>query len=365
MKFKIFFFLVFLAGFLHGRPLRILIEDSAKAVNLSSASDMVLTEVNGKRKILPRGNSFPVLPRSGGLDIRGTGFASPVRVSSKEILRLNGRSYRGDLLIENYDGKIRVINEVLLEDYLCGVLPCEVSPSWNKEVLKAQAVVSRTYAVKNIKENSPYDLCATEFSQVYKGAGVETPSTNAAVKETEGEVIFYGNEIADVYFHADAAGYTESPENVWSGKSAPRYLSGVREPRLPATPHSEWRCEISYEKIEEILEKNKIHIGSLKRIKLAQKNRSGRWEKIIFYGREGKAEVPFSKFRLWVGSSCLKSTKIKSFRLSGRSVVFEGSGWGHGIGLSQWGAKSLADEGWDYRKILRFYFPSTHIKKLS
>ncbi|MBU3955811.1 SpoIID/LytB domain-containing protein [bacterium] len=347
--------------------IKVLVESGQKNLNISSPQSLTAVDMQtGRRASFPAGGSYRVIPRPGGITIRGELFSSIVRIIPEgKILRVNGHSYRDSIILKNDGALLGAINEIGVESYLFGVLPREVSPSWGEEALKAQAVVSRTYIMRNLGRfaSKGYDLTSCENSQVYGGAECETPATSAAVLETAGEVIKYKGNIAGVFFHADSGGHTESPEFVWGSSSVPPYLKGRREPVREKTPYSFWEYKITFDRLAEILNKNGYKTGKIKRVIISQKTGSGRAKDFIIYAETGKTKINSGKFRTMLGGRNIKSTKIKKITNERKEVVFSGSGWGHGVGMSQWGAKELAEKGWGYKKILEFYFPGTRISK--
>ncbi len=370
LRLFVFFAAAFSTSLLFARDpqiITILIARDQKALNISSSRGMAAADMKtGRRVSFPSGSSYRVIPCPGGISIRGEGFSSMVRlIPEGESVRVNGRGYRDSIILKNDGSLLMAINEIGVESYLCGVLPRELSPAWDEESLKAQAVVSRTYIMGNLGRfaKKGYDLTSCENSQVYGGLGCEKPQTSAAVRETAGKVIKYRGKIARVYFHADAAGHTESPEFVWGSSAPPPYLKGRREPVRKKTPYSSWEYKITFEKLALILSKNGYKTGKIKRVVGKKKTKSGRIKNFIIYSETGKTKIKSGKFRTMLGGRNLKSTKIKKIVNKRKSVVFSGSGWGHGVGMSQWGAKELAEKGWSYKRILRLYFPGTRISK--
>ncbi len=135
-------------------------------------------------------------------------------------LVFNKKSYRGSFMVFLKSGTLMLVNKLELEQYLYGVLPSEVSYSWEKEVLKAQAVAARSFAIYNrLKNKTPeYDLDCSVASQVYSGRDVEAAPTNSAIDETAGEVLSYNGEVIQAFFHANSGGRTASSEEVWGGR---------------------------------------------------------------------------------------------------------------------------------------------------
>ena len=366
----VFFTLIFAPLLLSARDtqiITILIEGRQKTLNVSSPGGMTAVDMQSGRKVFfPKGSSYRVTPVPGGIDIRGEGFSDMFRLIPKgESVRVNGRAFRGGIILRKDGSLLSAINEVEVEDYLRGVLPRELSPAWNEDALKAQAVVSRTYIMANLGRfaKQGYDLTSCENSQVYGGLDCEQNTTSEAVRATAGEVLKYRGEIARAYFHADAAGHTESPEFVWGSSEPPPYLKGRREPVRNETPYSSWEYEIGFEELARVLEKNDYKTGRIKRVVARGKTGAGRVKNFMLYSETGKTEIKSGKFRTMLGGRNIKSTKIQNIINGRKSVVFKGSRWGHGVGMSQWGAKELAEKGWDYKKILRLYFPGTRIAK--
>ncbi len=151
-----------------------------------------------------------------------------------------GRRYRGTIQVDKVGQRLRAINVVGLEQYLYGVVPAEVPDDWAPEVLKAQAVAARSYALATRKTSGAFDLFPDVRSQVYRGVDEEEESTNAAVDETAGEVLMYGDRLVTAYFHSTSGGRTASVEDVWVGSKRTPYLTGVADPYDSLSPHHTW-----------------------------------------------------------------------------------------------------------------------------
>ena len=253
-----------------------------------------------------------------------------------------------------------------MEDYLYGVVPKEMPPSWNAEALRAQSVAARTFALKNRKSHSAegFDLCSTSHCQVYEGMPAETRTTTEAVDSTRGEVLFYKGTIMDALFHADSGGMTESSEYVW-GTSVP-YLRAVAEVQMQTQP---WNRTVSMSEFAQKLEKNERAIGTLKEVRLSpltvgkgssDRSPSGRVRSAEFVGTKGRITLSGNELR---SIFSLPST-LFSIRIGKTDINFSGYGSGHGLGLSQWGAQALADKGKSYKDILFHYYMDVTLEKL-
>jgi SpoIID/LytB domain protein len=157
----------------------------------------------------------------------------------EEPLRL-GKRYRGTIHVDLSGGRLRAINLVRLEHYLYGVVPAEVPDDWPAEVLKAQAVAARTYALATRKIGGAFDLFPDVRSQVYRGIDEEEESTNEAVDETAGKVLMYRGRLATTYFFSTSGGRTASVADVWPGSNPVPYLVSVADPYDSISPHHMW-----------------------------------------------------------------------------------------------------------------------------
>ena len=311
-----------------------------------------------------------------------------------QLFTVSGKRYRGAIELMNRNGSMTVVNVIDVDQYLYGVLPAEMSPSWAVEALKAQAVAARSYVLHTSgkHKNDGFDVCTTTDCQVYKGFDGESPRTNEAVDATRGEVVTYKGEIILAAFHSASGGYTENSENVWN--SPIPYLRGVEDFDQKSSQYA-WSLEIKPAELSRKLQSRGYGVGDIERIELSpleespQKSSdrgvSGRVTDFVIVGSNKKATISGTTLRSILG---LKSTcfdlyvqedpqggrqqvrKAKDDWGSRRNsvLVIEGFGWGHGLGLSQWGAKYYAEQHVSeknvYKKILTHYYEGTEIKKL-
>ena len=350
------------------------------SVGLSQGiSEVQLSATNGKLSVYENPEQKPILvvPQGRTLDVRM--MREQLVVNGREIkgerlviqpetsgfIQVNHTPYRGCIAILKRTG-LTVVNHVLVEDYLYGVVPKEMPPSWNAEALRAQSVAARTFALKNRKRHSAegFDLCSTSHCQVYEGMSAETWTTIAAVDSTHGEVLFYKGAIMDALFHTDSGGMTESSEYVW-GSSVP-YLRSVAEVQMQTQP---WNRTVSMSEFVQKLEKNGRAIGTLKEVRLSpltvgkgssDRSPSGRVRSAEFVGTKGRITLSGNDLR---SAFSLPST-LFSIRIGKTDINFSGYGSGHGLGLSQWGAQALADKGKSYKDILFHYYTDVTLEKL-
>lgn len=257
-----------------------------------------------------------------------------------------------------------VINQVDLEEYVKGVVPGEVNSSWHPEMLKAQAVAARTYALyqQMLSASRDYDVVATVQDQVYKGKdGVDT-AVLRAVDETRGLVLTYQQAPIYAAFSSTAAGLTEDAVNVWS-KDYP-YLKGVECPFDLDSPFYQWKASFRMDKLEQNLRQQGYAVGAITSIESLAFSRGGRVAKLRILHSEGELILRGEDLRKAVGYSIVPSTQF-TIDSVGREVVLSGYGAGHAVGMCQWGAKELAELGYPFSTILSYYYPGTELQEMS
>ena len=281
--------------------------------------------------------------------------------SSDGIIGVNGVKYRGLLIVRKLGSKLDVCNRISLEDYLKGVVSCEMSGNWHIEALKAQAVAARTYAVYflNKKSNLNYDLDSTTNFQVYKGYSSESSTGNSAVEKTSGLIMAYKGEPILSFFHSTCGGWTSDNGDVWVGKNL-QYLKRVKCEYCTESPKYSWKESISVNEIKSLLEKNGKQVSKIKSINI--KRSSERVKTVIIRHSNGEIVLTGNEFRRIVGAERLRSLYFTT-SVSGKTVSFEGRGWGHGVGMCQYGAKKLAEKGKNYSFILKYYYSGVDIRK--
>ncbi|MDQ7843854.1 MAG: SpoIID/LytB domain-containing protein [Armatimonadota bacterium] len=318
----------------------------------------------GPARQLPPG-AHEIRPGASGIVLPGLGeLTGPVRLIPSPGARLYVaiRPYRGILEVRRTpSGRLTVINELDLEEYLYGVLKMEVDPRWPAEALKAQAVAARTLAIYSLGRfrAEGYDVRATTESQVYGGLAVEDPRTTAAVDATRGEVVTYqGRPILAVY-HSDSGGATESSEYVWGGRYP--YLRGVPDPYTSAAP---WTLRMGLSELEGRLRRAGLGVSAITGVDVADVTPSGRARTVRITSASGTVVVRATDLRGLIGTEVMKSTlfAVRLFAGDEPWVEFSGRGSGHGVGLSQWGARGQALAGASYADILRYYYSGVTIE---
>jgi len=346
-------------GFLkQPETVRVALIKGAENVRLDGIG-VLATDENGEP--LREASPFYVSRAKGGLSVNGKQVRR-LTITSPLFITVGGKKYRGVMEVSPADKGILVVNELPLEDYLVGLINCEISSQWPMEAVKAQAVVARSYAMyqKEARKNSAYQLEATVMDQVYDGCDIEDSRAARGVAETSGEVLTYENKVIQAFYHSSCGGHTEASENVW-GIPLP-YLQGVDCAYCLTSPSSRWEQAIPLKKIESLLKDNGYQAGDLREIRTGGKNRSGRVTDVTLISSTGHLTISAVNLRKAIGYGVIKSTNFE-IRMAGDKVFFTGTGNGHGVGLCQWGAKQRALEGFDYREILSYYYPGTRVVK--
>ncbi|MGA7723164.1 MAG: SpoIID/LytB domain-containing protein [Ignavibacteriaceae bacterium] len=294
----------------------------------------------------------------------------------------NGKSYRGILKVVRDGNTVKVINQLPLEDYLKGVVPAEMPTGRDDsyfEALKAFAICARTYALNRLKSNSEvFDIYLDTRDQAYGGAGAEKESASRAVDETDGMILTYDNKPARVYYHSSCGGHTENVKFVFGLKNVP-YLEGVEDGDPPnCSMASNFTWEEKYPE-DVFIERLKVltFIGdkkfSLKAVKIKSKDGSDRVSELDITlltdnDEEKIIKLEGSKIRTVIrtadNNDILRSTVFDISIDENKTVIITGKGYGHGVGLCQWGAIHQSVEGRNYKDILSFYFPGTEVSRL-
>ena len=257
-----------------------------------------------------------------------------------------------------------VINRVDLEEYVKGVVPAEVSSTWHPEMLKAQAVAARTYALyqQMLSPTREYDVAATVQDQVYRGKQGIDAGILRAVEETRGLVVTYQNAPIYAAFSSTAAGLTEDAMNVWS-KEYP-YLKGVECPFDLASPYYQWKSSFKIDTLEESLRQQGFIVGTITTITPLSFSRGGRVATLRILHTGGELVLRGEELRKAVGYTIIPSTQF-AIEFIGLDMVLSGFGAGHAVGMCQWGAKELAELGYPFPTILQYYYPGTELQNIT
>ncbi|MFZ4804035.1 MAG: SpoIID/LytB domain-containing protein [Synechococcus lacustris] len=276
-------------------------------------------------------------------------------------LWLQQRRYRGRLQLRLEQGRLQAINRLGVESYLPSVVGAEMPAQWPLEALRVQSVAARTYALRQLKPSAPFDLRATVSSQVYRGLESETDSTRQAVQSTRSLVLTYGNKLIDAVFFSSSGGFTENSGEIWPRQMP--YLKSVPD-FDQASPVYRWTKPLD----GPTLLSSFREIGGVNTIEPLETTSTGRLKRVLVHGPTGDLRLEAGELRQRLG---LRSTFVQFERSAPPTNPFDqvgewlglnpplvavGRGYGHGVGMSQWGAFGLAQQGESFGSILRHYY---------
>ncbi|MBE9139460.1 SpoIID/LytB domain-containing protein [Nodosilinea sp. LEGE 07088] len=337
--------------------MRVAIGDRLSQVTVGSSTPAVVKNQAGQGVgQIPQGRSVVVSPDGGGVrlaDWRSQAFW--VEPTGGGYVFINDSWYRGRVLVMPVEGKVTAVNWVDLEAYLYGVVGGEMPASWPQEALKAQAVAARSYALyrRDRTQGQLFDVDSTTASQVYRGMAGEATSVQAAVNATQGQVLTYGGSVIEAVFHSSSGGYTENSEDIWQRPTP--YLRGVADFDQEA-PVFRWSETFSAEQFSQRIP----GIGRLQAVTTERATPRGRIVSIRLQGTAGTRVLTGTELRAALG---LRST-LGSVSVAGDTIRVDGRGYGHGLGMSQWGARALAGRGYSYQQILAYYYQGSVLSNL-
>jgi stage II sporulation protein D len=305
-----------------------------------------------------RTNLVRAVPAGAAVDVdgrRGTAF----RLRSERPIRLNGREYPSPLdLVRSGDG-LAVVNELPLEEYVVGVVRAEASEKWPLEMLRAQAMVARTYAAHHrlLSAGKPFHIMASTAHQQFAGRVPATSPAWAAARDTAGQVLLWEGEVFPAFYHTESGGYTEDPRSVFAARNMPG-LKPVRCDFSAGSPHFYWSLDLRLSEVAETLRRNGVDSGAISAIDVTERTPSLRASVVTVRSDRGAVAVRGNDFRRMLGYDAFKST-LFAVVLDGDWARFTGRGYGHGVGMCQWGAKGMAEQGYSARQILEYFYPGT------
>ena len=370
---------VHLFGAAAPRAVAIRLQENRRAALFSGSSDRPLLELDAGAtlRITQRGEELRIEGPDGRLyarsirlrpERRDDPYAAAWRVKVEEGRRRpKARTYSGALTVTPSEGEeLRLVNSVSLEPYVASVVASEYGFD-DLEGNKAQAVAARTYVLRTLREKGMDHVLPDHVgAQVYRGAGQVTRQTRRATEATEGEVaVFEGRPIRAVY-HASSGGHTANNDDVWDTRRSLPYLQARPDPYDDASPHHGW--EISLDRSRLLDRLSDRYDGRIRGFRIAERSEDGRAARIELLRRGASSHViNGNDFRLFANRQTsgrgLRSTLFEAER-QGDQYVFEGSGYGHGVGMSQYGARAMAQSGKSYREILSFYYPGVALAQI-
>jgi stage II sporulation protein D len=337
--------------------LRIAIENQVSQVKVGSSTRAIVRDSSGRTLgELPGMTAYMANSSGSGVALQNwQANQIYIQPTGDGYVFIGDRWYRGGISLVRTDGGLTAVNNVNLEHYLYSVIGAEMSPNWPLEALKAQAVAARSYALyQRERGGSPtYDLGDTQGWQVYKGLESEATSTYAAVDATAGQVMVYNGKIIEAFFHSSSGGHTENVEEVWT--EARPYLRGVPDYDRGA-PVYEWSTSVSVSQLSNLIS----GVGNIVSMQPEKTTKTGRVITMKVIGDSGQRAIDGEQIQRLLG---LKSTRFSIQKANGVFQVY-GKGFGHGVGMSQWGAHNLARSGANYQQMLYHYYQNASLAKL-
>lgn len=352
---------------------RILLYDTAppESIKITARDSTVILYFGGDKLRLPAGSAgADIYTSNNRLFVKHSQTKQPVdslRIESGDVIRVHTqnfgrRDYHGSMLITPAGNQnLRIINRVSLEDYIASVVGSEMNFT-EIEALKTQAVVSRTYALWSVQK-SPYpdfDMKDREANQVYIGDIPSKPWYRKAAESTRGEILTWSEQLILSVFSSTCGGTTSNNEDVWDGDPHPYLRSQSDSKMCEASPHYRWSFSLDPNRLNKLLRKQ--YNFSYESV-LLKKDASNRVKTVVFTDKNNH-QLTFSgnDFRGLINNhisyQSIRSTHFEWIEEDG-TIQMKGKGLGHGVGLCQWGARGFAQNGWDYKSILSFYFSGT------
>ncbi|BBM89288.1 hypothetical protein COTS27_00984 [Spirochaetota bacterium] len=370
----------FLVNFMHMLGLGLIIKPSllharAKAPTLKSKrrnhshkSNIIIRVLIYQGTAIPK--SFPIAVVKEGIRYRDKlfppinssyGRTVEVTIDKEAPIVYKKNAYEGKFIVVKKKNQYIIVNELELDKYLTGVVKKEISPSWHHNAIRTQAIAARSYAYNYINTDSKalYHVGATVAHQVFGGTANVPASIEKGVSATQDIILIdkFDKQPVQSFFHACCGGITEKAENVWSSEKSLRYFKNIRCPHCKTHPLYRWERKFSTQYIHNALKKLKI--DSVKAIRVGARTGSKRIHKIFIKAQHGKHNVTHNltgnKFRVAISPRDIPST-LFSIKQSRKDYNLTGKGFGHGVGLCQWGTKTMAEKGFSAFAILDFYY---------
>ena len=361
--------LLIISGKLHAYSnptIKVLLFKTSQTVKISSPSGLIPIshEIRFKNdrslKIKAKGKSTLLLDNIVPL-------TKPLLLKSESkisVLKPNtrfSRRYQGLIEVRPFKKGVYVINHLPLETYLAGVLNAEISTKWAIEVVKVQAVISRTFALYQMenRKNRLWHVTSGLSDQVYLGADIADKRGQHAIQQTRGLVVTYQGKLAQTFYHSNCGGVTEDAGALW--KYSYPYLKVRTVPYGKSDPRFSWEARMSQADLERVFRKLGFKGQNIKELTISEYSPSGRVAKIYLNGLPQNS-YKGKDFRRAAGYRKIQSLLFKISGIPG-GILFSGTGNGHGVGLSQWSAKEMAEKGYQYYDIIEYFYQGTQLKR--
>jgi len=361
---------------------RVLVEEGS-ALRVAPVEGRLLLQTANGRSLAAVAGGLTLRAEGGGISGLPSGALPELWISPESpngSLWLQQRRYRGRLQLLLNRGRIQAINRLGIESYLPSVVGAEMPHQWPQEALRVQSVAARSYALRQLRPEADYDLKATVSSQVYRGLESETDSTREAVASTRSLVLTHAKRIIDAVFHSSSGGRTENSGEVWP-RQVP-YLKSVADYDQDS-PVFRWTKQFDAAALLNSFRET----GGVESILPLKTTSTGRLTEVLVRGPQGDLRLGAAELRSRLG---LRSTFVRFEVEAAPPAPLEalgdwlgiplgmplgmsptprllalGRGYGHGVGMSQWGAYGMALQGQEFAQILRHYYRGTQLEPYS
>jgi len=279
------------------------------------------------------------------------------------LVRVNGAEYRGAIhLSARPKDRLLAVNVIGLEPYLCSVVGAEMPSRWPASCLISQAVAARSYALAQWMERreSAYHLAKSELA--YRGASSESDRVSRCVAASRGVVLAHDENVLSAYYHSVCGGHTTPVERVFDVPPATP-LAGVDCPYCRPAKFYEWRADVPRADAVRRLSRDTRGIDGLSGLRALGSGPDHHATHVAVSHQSGTALLSARRFRALMGPDRIRSTAFRAV-VGSKTIQFRGRGWGHGVGLCQWGARGMAREGKPAVEILAHYYPTSDLVKI-
>lgn len=344
--------------FLAEPQIRVLFVETEDALNVAGVGLSVLSPGGPPPTATPEPPSVRVEVVGGALvsdetrcSAEGCVFEAPGGLSVNGSPPLPGR-----LEVTVAGERLLAVLELPVETYLRGVVSAELPASWSLETKMAQAIAARSYALAHLgaaqSPESPFDVQSNTLDQVYRPH--ENAGAALAVERTRGQVLAAEGSLVEAFYHSTCGGRTEDPHDIWP--DARPFPWAITCTTCTQAPRYTWQVRISRRRVATV----SPDLAHVDRVTVSRRSTSGRALEVAVIDGEATTTMPAPTFRRAIGTSRLGSTFFEA-RTTGGAITFEGRGFGHGVGMCQWGAEGLVAEGQDHRAVLAHYYRGTMI----
>jgi len=374
---------------------RVLVEENIEQISVAADDAFAIECLHGENQaVYYSGQPVTIRVRNSLLSVYDR-QGNPIEEDLDEVnliprghgnrLRMGNKRYRGILKTMPYGMSLRMVNIIYMEDYLKGVVPPEIGPRTEDELeaVKAQAVAARTYAMAHLGQYGaePFDMKSSIIDQVYEGVNVEYALVNTAIENTAGTVVTYEDDFITAYYHSTSGGTTDDVDDVWDKKEVP-YLKSVNDGTAGSwSKYWTWREVFTEEqlrgRIEQYLASDRgrdLRIGRIRDVVIHERTAGGRIARLTVVTDQDSYNFHKDRIRWVIGRTSNPDLILPSARFdvtldrdqqgNVRTIVFNGRGYGHGVGMCQTGAIGHARDGWTFDRILKHYYTGVDVKKL-